>query len=106
MCNLRSGKVSLAPGPSPQINQVHFSVLQRKLLAPDDFEGSDELAEQILAFGGASLKIHAHRPQATPGTHQTARLPCTRPTSRMNPTNWRGRPPDVRNAACITTCAD
>jgi transposase-like protein len=30
--------------------EVYFSVLQRKLLTPDDFEGPDELAEQILAF--------------------------------------------------------
>jgi hypothetical protein len=32
------------------LNQVYFSVLQRKLLTPDDFEGLDELAEQIIAF--------------------------------------------------------
>lgn len=30
--------------------EVYFSVLQRKLLTPDDFEGLDELAEQIIAF--------------------------------------------------------
>jgi len=30
--------------------EVFFSVLQRKLLTPDDFEGLDELEEQILAF--------------------------------------------------------
>jgi hypothetical protein len=30
--------------------EVYFSVLQRKLLTPDDFEGLDELADQILAF--------------------------------------------------------
>jgi transposase len=30
--------------------EIYFSVIQRKLLAPDDFEGLDELAEQILAF--------------------------------------------------------
>src|ERR1700756_5464509 len=29
---------------------VYFSVLQRKLLTPDDFEGPDELEEQIPAF--------------------------------------------------------
>jgi len=31
-------------------SEVYFSVIQRKLLTPDDFEGLDELAEQILAF--------------------------------------------------------
>ena len=30
--------------------EIYFSVLQRKLLTPDDFEGLDELAAQILAF--------------------------------------------------------
>ena len=30
--------------------EVYFSVLQRKLLTPDDFEDLDELAAQILAF--------------------------------------------------------
>ncbi len=30
--------------------EVYFSVIQRKLLTPDDFEGPDELEEQILAF--------------------------------------------------------
>lgn len=30
--------------------EVYFSVLQRKLLSPDDFKGLDELASQILAF--------------------------------------------------------
>jgi hypothetical protein len=30
--------------------EVYFSVIQRKLLTPDDFEGLDELADQILAF--------------------------------------------------------
>jgi hypothetical protein len=32
------------------LNQVYFSVIQRKLLTPDDFEGLDELAARILAF--------------------------------------------------------
>jgi hypothetical protein len=31
-------------------DDLYFSVLQRKLLTPDDFEGLDELAAQILAF--------------------------------------------------------
>jgi hypothetical protein len=30
--------------------EVYFSVIQRKLLTPDDFESLDELAAQILAF--------------------------------------------------------
>jgi len=30
--------------------EVYFSVIQRKLLTPDDFEDLDELAAQILAF--------------------------------------------------------
>jgi hypothetical protein len=30
--------------------EVYFSVIQRKLLTADDFEGLDELADQILAF--------------------------------------------------------
>jgi len=30
--------------------EIYFSVIQRKLLTPDDFEGLDELADQILAF--------------------------------------------------------
>jgi transposase len=30
--------------------EVYFSVIQRKLLTPDDFEDLEELAEQILAF--------------------------------------------------------
>jgi hypothetical protein len=29
---------------------IYFSVIQRKLLTPDDFEDLDELATQILAF--------------------------------------------------------
>jgi transposase-like protein len=33
-----------------QVPEICFSVIQCKLLAPDDFEGLDELAEQILAF--------------------------------------------------------
>lgn len=32
------------------LNQVYFSVIQRKLLTPDDFGDLDSLAEQILAF--------------------------------------------------------
>jgi len=40
------------PVHASRLNQVevYFSVLQRKLLTPDDFEGLDELAEQIIAF--------------------------------------------------------
>ena len=30
--------------------EVYFSVIQRKLLTPDDFEDLDELAAQVLAF--------------------------------------------------------
>ncbi|URN09007.1 transposase [Actinomadura madurae] len=30
--------------------EIYFSVIQRKLLSPDDFEGLDELAAQIMAF--------------------------------------------------------
>ena len=30
--------------------EIYFSVIQRKLLTPDDFEDLDELAAQILAF--------------------------------------------------------
>ncbi len=30
--------------------EVYFSVIQRKLLTPDDFEDLDDLADQILAF--------------------------------------------------------
>ena len=30
--------------------EVYFSVIQRKLLTPDDFGGLNSLAEQILAF--------------------------------------------------------
>ena len=30
--------------------EVYFSVIQRKLLTPDDFEDLETLAEQILAF--------------------------------------------------------
>ena len=30
--------------------EVYFSVIQRKLLTPDDFEDLDDLATQILAF--------------------------------------------------------
>jgi hypothetical protein len=30
--------------------EVYFSVIQRKLLTPDDFGDLDSLAEQILAF--------------------------------------------------------
>jgi hypothetical protein len=30
--------------------EVYFSVIQRKLLTPDDFEDLDELAAQILTF--------------------------------------------------------
>jgi transposase len=30
--------------------EIYFSVIQRKLLTPDDFDGLDELAQQILAF--------------------------------------------------------
>ncbi|MGH3292596.1 MAG: IS630 family transposase [Trebonia sp.] len=32
------------------LNQVYFSVAQRKLLTPDDFEDLEELAAQIIAF--------------------------------------------------------
>ena len=40
------------PVPASWLNQVevYFSVIQRKLLTPDDFEDLDELATQILAF--------------------------------------------------------
>jgi hypothetical protein len=31
-------------------DEIYFSVIQRKLLTPDDFEDLDELAAQILAF--------------------------------------------------------
>jgi hypothetical protein len=32
------------------LNQVYFSIIQRKLLTPDDFGDLDSLAEEILAF--------------------------------------------------------
>ena len=32
------------------LNQVYFSVLQRKALVPDDFEDLDEAAAAVLAF--------------------------------------------------------
>ena len=40
------------PVHASRLNQVevYFSVIQRKLLTPDDFEDLDELAAQILAF--------------------------------------------------------
>ena len=43
-------RVHFTPTGSSWINQVYFSVLQRKLLTPDDFEDLGELAAQILAF--------------------------------------------------------
>ncbi len=39
----------LPAGPG-RATRVYFSVIQRKLLTPDDFEGQDELAAHILAF--------------------------------------------------------
>lgn len=41
---------SLAPATSARWTKVYFSVIQRKLLSPGDFEDLDELAAQILAF--------------------------------------------------------
>jgi hypothetical protein len=40
------------PVHASRLNQVtlYFPVIQRKLLTPDDSEGLDELADQILAF--------------------------------------------------------
>ncbi|WP_238435387.1 MULTISPECIES: hypothetical protein [unclassified Frankia] len=35
---------------TPGESNPDFSVIQRKLLTPDDFEGLDELAAQILTF--------------------------------------------------------
>jgi hypothetical protein len=42
--------------------EVYFSVIQRKLLTPDDFEDPDELATQILAFESTTT------PQACPAS--------------------------------------
>jgi hypothetical protein len=44
---LRGPRRGNAPGLP---DEVYFSVIQRKLLTPDDFEDLDELATQILAF--------------------------------------------------------
>ena len=40
--------------------EVYFSVIQRKLLTPDNFTGLDQLAEQITAF--EARYNHAARP--------------------------------------------
>jgi hypothetical protein len=44
---LRGPRRGNAPGLP---DEIYFSVIQRKLLTPDDFEDLDELATQILAF--------------------------------------------------------
>jgi hypothetical protein len=75
--------------------EVYFSVIQRKLLTPDDFEDLDELATQILAFdkhyNAAArpfdwkfTRTDLNRPS---GTHQAARPARTAPVGRMTPTN-------------------
>ena len=44
-------RLHFTPTSSSWLNlEVCFSVRQRKLLTPDDFEDPDELAAQILAF--------------------------------------------------------
>jgi hypothetical protein len=40
--------------------EIYFSVVQRKLLTPDDFAGTDELARNITAF--EKRYNHAARP--------------------------------------------
>jgi hypothetical protein len=77
------------------LNQVYFSVIQRKLLTPDDFGDLDSLAEQILAFEKHysatarpfDWKFTPRQPQPAPNPHRPARPLRTPAASRMTPTN-------------------
>jgi hypothetical protein len=45
-----AGVLALLPVHASGLNQIYFSVTQRKLLTSDDVEDLDELQAQILAF--------------------------------------------------------
>jgi transposase len=68
--------------------EVYFSVIQRKLLTPDDFEGLDELAGQILAFEthyNATARPFDWRFTRTDLNRLLARI---RQHDRHSPTHW------------------
>lgn len=62
------------------LNQVYFSVLQRKAISPSDFADLDALAQRILDFQdrfnfnataeAIRLDLHPRRPSHPPGPHR------------------------------------
>jgi hypothetical protein len=64
MPRLRQPPAARRPGtaksPQGRLIEVYFSVIQRKLLTPDDFEDLDELAAQILAWKSITTPPPGH----------------------------------------------
>ena len=67
--------------------EVYFSVIQRKLLTPDDFEGPDELTAQILAF-----EEH-YNAASRPFDWKSTRTDLNRLLARIRQHDWHARHP-------------
>ena len=70
--------------------EIFFSILQRKVLTPNDLTDLDALAERILAFQDrynatatlrhpVRLEVHPHRPRPAPRPHRRPRSHRSRP---------------------------
>ena len=68
--------------------EIYFSVIQRKLLTPDDFADLDDLAEQITAF---ETPLQRRRPTIRLAIHPRRPQPTPRPASPHDPRRTNGR---------------
>ena len=62
--------------------EIYFSIVQRKVLTPNDFSDLDTLEQQLLAFGRRYEQIAAPFPMEVHPPRPRTRRPPTRPTRR------------------------
>ena len=76
------------------LNQIFFSIIQKKVVSPNDFAGLDELPRTLLAFvdrynqnrQAVQLEVHRQRPHRPAPPHRRTR--ATRPAASQ-PDNSR-----------------
>ncbi len=77
------------PYPDPrqlaQPAEIYFSIVQRKLLTPNDFPDLDTLQQRLLAFSRRYDRSPPHSNGSSPA-----------PTSTSSPTDSTNEPPDTR----------
>ena len=81
--------------------EIYFSIVQRKVLSPNDFTDIDAVSDRLSAFeiqpdrAAVQVEIHHHRPDRTA---DQARQPPTRAQPRPRPTPCRVTPDELTSA--------